>query len=84
MVAFDNPKLRKTSTRTQQKLDKHTYFNDKLTDHKEIKHQTTDKQAFVFVFVFQNKLKTLKLLRVIPRCLDYGLGLNTYTDHLAG
>jgi len=76
-LLFDIPKLRKTSTRNQQKLDKHTYFNDKLTNQNNVKSQTSDIQHIVCLFVFQYKLKTLKLLRVKPCYLDYVLGLNT-------
>lgn len=48
-----------------------------------IKSQMTDKQDFMNLYVFQTKLKTLKLLRVKPGYLDYVLGLNTYKTQIA-
>ena len=48
-----------------------------------IKSQMTDKQGFMNLYVFQTKLKTLKLLRVKPGYLDCVLGLNTYKTQIA-
>ena len=48
-----------------------------------IKSQMTDKQDFMNLYVFQTKLKTLKLLRVNPGYLDLVLGLNTYKAQIA-